>query len=566
MSDDPYRRGNPNQRPGQPGAQRPDDRYYQGGHGVPQDPYARDAGAPRPPSYSGYRQPYPDAGRPAGDYRQPPAPPAPPSAPFSGGGEGRPVEHHGYHDNTYQQAPRAPEPRPSYDPQNAYYQGGDVYQNQYADQPPVSQSYAPPPPPPPPAQQYAPPPPPQDYGQRDAYRQQPPAPPPPSYGSAPSAPAEDRFFLGSAPQERAPAPPPLTPAFDFPAAPPAPKSSGNLFPEDDPGDPGWSHYDNNAPLPPAAVAPSRRHDDDLDADFFADEEDFEAAHAFAQPEKKGGRLKMVLAVLAGAVLIGAGGMWGFKMLGGKRASGDAATIAADSSPLKETPSDPGGRQFANQGKKIYERLENMTDADPPGAAPAPSPSSPPSSFDDRLNQAMQGRAGDEPHPQLAQPVDPEKVRTVRTETYMPDGSRVATPPSVFPGMAVSTDTPPPAAAPRRQVVQANAVPAAAPPRPAPQQFAAAQVPASAPDADGYYLQLSSTQDQQRAGGEASFLQHKYAAVLGGVPLAVKEGVVRDKTYYRIKAGPLESKDAGLELCNKLKTAGMTTLGPCLITK
>jgi cell division protein FtsN len=55
-------------------------------------------------------------------------------------------------------------------------------------------------------------------------------------------------------------------------------------------------------------------------------------------------------------------------------------------------------------------------------------------------------------------------------------------------------------------------------------------------------------------------------VLGGVSLAVREGAVGDKTYYRIKAGPLESKEAGTDLCNRLKTAGMTTLGPCLVNK
>jgi hypothetical protein len=587
MSDDPmYRRGNPNARPGQPGAQRPDDRYFQNGQGAPQqDPYARGADASRPPAYSGYRQPYPEPDRsrqaPVPDYRQAPPPPPPPPS-FSAPGEGRAVEHRGYHDNGAQDLrPRPSEPprAPAYDPQAAYYQGEDVYQNQYAEPAQSNQAYAPPPnpayaPPPPPPPYQAPP---QDYGQRDSYRQPAAAQPPMGYGSAPSNgmaqndDAHSRFFLNSgpaqqAPQERAPAPPPPLPQnFDF-----APASNGNSAafyaePEDQ-TDPGWSHYEPDSMLPPASVAPDRRHaDDDLDADFFADEEDFEAAHAYA-PEKKGGRLKMVLAVLLGTALVGGGGMYAYKtLLGGKRMAGDTATITADNTPFKEQPNDPGGRQFANQGKKIYERLENMTDAQAPDApAAAPAPSSSPSSFDDRLNQAMQrGRPADDA--QLAQPVDPERPRTVKTETYRPDGSRTETPPAAFPGMAVSGDAPAPGAG-RRQVAAANvAAPPAARPAPAAKPVVAAAPPPAA-TGDGYYLQLSSTQDQARAGTEVNTLQQKYAAVLGGVSLGVREGAVGDKTYYRIKAGPLESKEAGTDLCNRLKTAGMTTLGPCLVNK
>ena len=72
------------------------------------------------------------------------------------------------------------------------------------------------------------------------------------------------------------------------------------------------------------------------------------------------------AVLVGAVVTGGGLAYVYKTSGGA-GDGYPSVISADSRPVKEEPAEPGGRDFPNGNKLIYDRLGGV--AQEAGAAP-----------------------------------------------------------------------------------------------------------------------------------------------------------------------------------------------------
>ncbi len=144
---------------------------------------------------------------------------------------------------------------------------------------------------------------------------------------------------------------------------------------------------------------------ELDEDFFADEEDFEHDQL---PAPKRGRKKLIAAALAGAIAVGAGGAYFYsKSVGG---GGEAGTpiLRADTRPLKQPPENPGGKQFPNGEKTIYDRLtpdgqqiQTASMASPPMAAAPPQPfttSTSGNSLEERIDEALRKaqRGGETP--------------------------------------------------------------------------------------------------------------------------------------------------------------------------
>lgn len=193
-------------------------------------------------------------------------------------------------------------------------------------------------------------------------------------------------------------------------------------------------------------ATARNQGDELDADFFSDEDDFEHDDAHVPPRK--GRKKLIAAVLVGAVAIGGGSAYVYKTVisGGTSDSTGAPVIRADAGATKATPSNPGGRQFSGGEKTIYDRLtpEGPTSGRPsdPSAmlatastssspAAAQAPATPPASgagstLEDRIEEALRKaqRSGEgAPAPEAARS-GPDQPIVVRSETYRPDGTRL----------------------------------------------------------------------------------------------------------------------------------------------
>ena len=391
-----------------------------------------------------------------------------------------------------------------------------------------------------------------------------------------------RFFL---PEEEQPKPRAAQPERAYTPPPAQPQQfAADAYPEHD-------HYDHE--FEDEWAEEPAHHDDgggahqhtqhhalanpanELDEDFFADEDDLENDLA---PAPKRSRVRYMIAALAGAMLVGGGGAYLYKSLTGSGGGEESATlIRADNRPLKELPASAGGKQFPNGEKTIYDRLTPdgqqvqtaAYSAPAPVAVPPaaqPSQPAPGNSLEERIDEALKkAQQANDPAQQSAAPVQGAAVgdqpTVVRSESYRPDGTRVETGrPMVTPNVADanSGQLPPPF-----NGAQASAAPLASPFRtvpvpssPTPQLATATPAPRAVASTGGYWVSLKSAADEKAIQRDLTILSDKYKSVLGDVPLTSKIADLGAKgVHYRAVAGPLNTRQEALELCQKIKGVG-----------
>jgi hypothetical protein len=327
------------------------------------------------------------------------------------------------------------------------------------------------------------------------------------------------------------------------------------------------------------------HRDELDEDFFADEDELD--HDPYQTPRRG-RKKLIAAALVGAIAVGGGGAYAYKTL--KSGGGENATpfIRADPRPSKEMPGNPGGRQFPNGEKAIYDRLgPDGQQTRVASVAPLPSANTAPAagnSLEDRIEEALKKAHNTGDAPQPGRP-GPDQPTVVRSESYRPDGTRVdAGRPMITPNIVNVNggQLPPPfgnAPTPPVMVQTQTAAPLRpASPAPPPQLASMAPPPKSAPAtrsasltpapeaapvaAGGFYVSLKSAPDEKALQRELPALTDKFKSVLGDVSISTRVVDLGAKgVMYRASAGPLGSKQEANDLCQKIKGAG----GACFVT-
>ncbi len=416
----------------------------------------------------------------------------------------------------------------------------------------------------------------------------------------------DRFFSS--------ADEPVAPHADNRGAPPA----GNVFqldphrsrdPEqDDPyaWDAGYDtpaeHLDGPAHANPYAGAYYDGYDagtelhpeDDLDADFLDDEPETAIEPA---PERGSRRKLMVAGVLVAAITTGGGAAFLYKSYeDGSLASLEAPTLLADSGPVKGEPSDPGGKEFPDGNKQIYDRLSGdpakpvADQADSDGSESASIPGivttgteAPADTLDERIAQALR-RSGSP----SAAPADPDSPRAVRTLTIRPDGSvapaaapqpsqpkeseTITTAGIVATTGAAEVETAASASDPKETTATAE-TPAPRPERAGPRPQQETRVASVEPETTGstqpataaanpYFVQLAARRDQTSALAAFADLQQKYPGILDGLAPTIKKADLGDKgVWYRLWVGPMNSRGNAEDVCGKLKSSG---LGGCFV--
>lgn len=241
---------------------------------------------------------------------------------------------------------------------------------------------------------------------------------------------------------------------------------------------------------------------------------------------------------------------------------------------------PERAEVPSSGNKLtYERLtaegeETATASQAASSVSAPLAGPPSAGLDNRMDGPLpEGKAsGDAPatvQPVAAAPLISSRLTVLRSERYLPDGTRVdvqrpAPIPSVV-RLGAGQIRPPYLAAAQPSVATAgvtasetNIAPAAAMPPAQP-----AVEPASPPES-GYFAQVKSDQDRKAAEAELAAVAEKYKAVLGGVPLTTRAADLKEKgIWFRVLAGPVKSRDEAESLCRKLKSAGIQA---CIVQK
>jgi len=184
--------------------------------------------------------------------------------------------------------------------------------------------------------------------------------------------------------------------------------------------------------------------------------------------------------------------------------GPPRRVVAEATPIKTKPAEPGGMEVPNQDKQVFDQ----------GAGAGA----------DRLALADQP---EEPLKEL--PADPEPA--VEDEAHAEDEARIA---------AEAEER---AAEVAQQAEQATA-PAAAEPEPAAEEPA---VPAGA-----FKVQLGAYGSEESAATAWRTIRGKHRAVLEGLSPVYESVRTGDRTLYRLRVGPLESRAAADEVCLGLR--------------
>ena len=445
----------------------------------------------------------------------------------------------------------------------------------------------------------------------------------------PYAPPQQAYARQGQPQQRAPARAPI------PAQGPAPAYRQQV-PQYAPQAAGYEQWPNQAPaqdphaynlggyLPngahPGELAPHMdplQHGEwALPAGEYADPSHQQAfaQHGYEQPH--GGALEPTYAQeeggeyeaeeprrvswtmrIAGAIVVAIGLGYGlaqaYKLVLGSAPDGATPVVQSDSTPSKEKPLDPGGKQFSHTDSKVLGRLGDggsssestgnlsQTDTDSSGAH--------------KVTTLVVGRDGSiappaAPSEPAAAPAAPDTSVSVPGLTVVdafgsagrdPGPSHAAAAPVVPVKSAeshpVAVNPPATNANPRVKVKATKVIPAAASTASLPEEAEAAAAPqktakvataepaadegaTSASGANGYVVVLASVpaSGSSRLDALKKFadMQQQYGSVLANKTPDVRETNLASKgMYHRLLVGPPGSRAQASSLCGELKTAG-----------
>jgi cell division protein FtsN len=319
----------------------------------------------------------------------------------------------------------------------------------------------------------------------------------------------------------------------------------------------WDKYDQ-APPPPQSLRPVPAQvmpDDDMDADFFSDDDEFDGEDF--QDERRGGRKRLMAAVLMGAVVAGGGLAYVYKSSNnpGSGAEERATVVTADTRPVKQEPAEPGGREFPNGGKMIYERLgEDGPTAD---AGSQSSGVVTTGTLEERIENALKSQGGGDAQGQQSSGQDAPRV--VTTTTFSPDGSQL---PGKTSGGAVSPTLAASTAQQRSRQEEPSIEERPATEQSSGREFATLQEPAprasnAGGGAGGYFVQVGARNDEDAANKAIGPMQQKYASIIGNYSLEIRKADLGQKgVWYRMMFGPVASKEQGDQLCQQLTGAGL----------
>lgn len=360
-------------------------------------------------------------------------------------------------------------------------------------------------------------------------------------------------------------------------------------------DAGWGQQEGggNFTLDSGPIFASAGYDTTQDLALHAEYDDEEEYEDDEPAERPRSRIGWIMMALVGAVMIGGGLAYGYKIVLGPSSTQVASTpvVKGTSQPPKVRPEDPGGRSFDHTDSKILGRL-----SEPRNSASAEDGSR-------RVSTVMIGRNGDivaprsAPTPSATPPDNP--VVAVPGLTLVDGFGGAATRPPVTPTAATnapqqpivvqppastgprsparpvvitrdpstssgssSAGAPPPAAKPAEtseRVTTARAA-VATPKNTAPVTTASTGPSASAASSAGYVAVLASVpvSSTSRVDALAQYadLQQNYSSVLGARTPDVREANLGSRgRYHRLMVGPPGSKESAAQLCSQLKSAG-----------
>lgn len=275
----------------------------------------------------------------------------------------------------------------------------------------------------------------------------------------------------------------------------------------------------------------------------------------ASGEREIGRSRRgVLSILVAGVAVIAFGaaVWYAYTLGARSGSpSDVPVVAADPTPWKKRPEDPGGLKVANQDKAVFDRLEpQLAEPKEERLLPPPEePMAPPPPIP--TGGQLQADATSSPLAETGDTIPREGATSGGEEAAAVDGA----------GAESATDQQPAAETAAAEAPAAETPSAETPPAERSREVASLPPTTRAPAAaGGYRIQLAALRSEPDARREWQRIQSANSDLLGNLSMNVERADLGDRgVFYRLQAGPLEDKALADLLCGKLKGRNLACL-------
>tara|TARA_B100001093_G_scaffold325160_1_gene310285 strand:+ start:75 stop:902 length:828 start_codon:yes stop_codon:yes gene_type:complete len=251
--------------------------------------------------------------------------------------------------------------------------------------------------------------------------------------------------------------------------------------------------------------------------------DAEAGDTSSEPKRFG----LVPIVVLTFVSLAFGGLVWYAYDAGVRAgSEDAAPLLKMSGPIKVPPPKPGGVTVAHQEKTIFNPVQgSRKDREVERILPPPEkPLSP-------MNAAP-------PPPKLP------SITGKRTRQRAPDISDVKT---------KQTKLIRPPVTPKNKKAPTKLTPID--PSRTRKAKTKRRQKVSGPSGGAFLIQTGALATPKNAEREWAKIKKRYSDVVGRLQLKVSRAVVRGKVYYRLRAGPINSRQKAIGICKTLKSQG-----------
>ncbi|MFZ4541128.1 MAG: SPOR domain-containing protein [Rickettsiales bacterium] len=222
--------------------------------------------------------------------------------------------------------------------------------------------------------------------------------------------------------------------------------------------------------------------------------------------------------------------------GGDKPTDSEMMVQADPAPIKETPANPEGEQFANKDKTIYDVIANADTQTAEKMLPdAEHPSAAATNLEDSEDSA--------PAPVASTTSAPAAPSTT---TFVAEAPTNVTEQPVATTPAPATETKPVEKSfSSPQIINEKKV---AVKKPTVEKPKAAAKPAAT--GGSYMLQLGAFKSEEEAQSAWKKISGAHSAVVGSTPTIVK-AEVNGSTFYRLRTGSFGSSAAAKEACGKL---------------
>lgn len=315
-----------------------------------------------------------------------------------------------------------------------------------------------------------------------------------------------------------------------PSGRPPPSVSGRF---EDP----W--FEDPVPVDESRRPPRREHAPEEEY-YAAPQDDYDDYRPPPPPEERPRPRSRTLPVLIALLALAgfAGLLWYAYTWGvGGLESENLPVVAAEESPAKVAPEEPGGMEIPNQDKQVLNQQEEGQ-SDVERLLPPPEEPNPPVVSDD-------------PAP------EPPTENSQESGVTQQQGQEAAPPPAPEPVEEAPPQTASPETASPEAAPAAEEQPAAPAPAPEPPPQLTEAPPGS------FVMQLASVRSEEVARAEWARMQGEHELLLGDMPLFIQQVELEGRgIYHRIQTGPFPSRSTAQDLCAQLKAAGQD----CLVTQ